>query len=371
MSFQVGDTIDVEIEKLTFNGGRGLARSEGFVVFVPFVLPGEKVKVQLTKVKKNFAESTLLKVIQASPLRVDPPCPVFQRCGGCSWQHIPYREQVRLKRKILDEMLKHFDSDISLQEFIPSKREYSYRNRIQLQSMNGSTYFRKRSGKHLVEFDQCLLADERINHFLQTNKQKWKNKQPERVEVALDLKGNVQEIRKEFKNEVRLFSQVNSDQNQVLIEKVLQHLADINPSEVFDLYCGSGNFSFPIQKKFKNTKITGVELSKTSIEIAKKQADSEPIRFVCASVESFLKNNTLSKNGIIIVDPPRTGLGSEVSKLLFTSDCHQIIYISCNPTTYFRDLRVAYDNNWKIKTISGLDMFPQTDHTEVFSVLTK
>lgn len=371
MDFKVNDTIEITIEKLTFNGGRGLSRVDGVVVFVPFVIPGEKVRVRITKVKKSFAEAELLEVLEASPDRISAPCPKFSLCGGCTWQHIPYQEQVKHKTQILTEIVSRLDPTLELDNFFSAPNEYNYRNRIQVQTKHKKTFFKKRKSNDLIDFKNCLLAEKPINEYLESHRESWSQKNLQRIEVALDTEGNVVEMSRQFKNKVRLFSQVNTLQNQKLIEEVLNLVESITPSKIYDLYCGAGNFTFPLQKKFKEVSIVGVDLSETNIAMAQETLTQPSPEFICESVEDYLLNHPLQGGSFVLVDPPRTGLEPKACEALFNSDADSIIYISCNPMTFTRDVTVALSKGYKLSYVAGLDMFPQTDHIEVISLLSK
>ena len=156
----------LKIEKLVPTG-YGLAKDNGFVHFVPFVLPLEDVEVSVTEQKKNFAFSKVENIISASPQRVAAKCEVFGKCGGCDWQHIPYFLQLEYKQSFVKETLsKFFDSKTFLSPILPSPNEFNYRNRIIVKKRNGRIGYFKKGSHDLVEIKNCPIAESSINNFL-------------------------------------------------------------------------------------------------------------------------------------------------------------------------------------------------------------
>lgn len=347
-NFEVNQTIELTIDKLSFNGGRGVARKEGFVFFVPFTLPGEKVLARISKVKKSYAEAECVEVIEKSPSRITPKCPAFGRCGGCSWQHIEYNEQVKIKKQLLSEYTGSVD------DFFASPAPWNYRSRIQLQVQKERWGYFGKNSHDFVEIDECFIADDSINFKI---KQKVKNKKLKRIELSAA-------------NATAGFSQVNSQVNQILIKKVVDIIASKNPQRILDLYCGAGNFTFPLKKALKSATITGVEGDRESIEKASTRAKSLnlDIHLHAKSCEKYLQ--TISNNinfDLILTDPPRTGMSPTVKEQINRLKPKWLLYISCNPSTLKRDLA---DLNYKIEYVAGFDMFPQTDHMETLCLLT-
>jgi 23S rRNA (uracil1939-C5)-methyltransferase len=140
--------MQVQIEKLTF-GGAGIGRAEGKVVFVRGGIPGEILRVKITKEKRQYTEAGIEEILRPSPERTLPPCPVFGRCGGCQWQHIAYPSQLKYKEKILKDTLERIGKlkDVKIEPIIPSPKEYGYRNRVTL-----STWVQK--GRHRIGYHE-------------------------------------------------------------------------------------------------------------------------------------------------------------------------------------------------------------------------
>jgi len=365
LNLQVGDEIQLEIEKITPNGGRGLSRYKGFVIFTPFVAPGDLVQVRLEKVKKSYAEAKLLRVLEASSDRIEPKCPYFGECGGCSLQMITNEKQRDVKQSFIEEMLLRLklDSKDVLKPIAYSSKELRYRNRIQLHQKGHKLGYFKKESHSFVAIEDCLIADEKLTNEFEILK---KNKKTNRFELALTQDGKVISRDKSSKNpKDLLFSQVNESVNQKLKTHLRETLDSIREAKksAFDLYAGAGNFTEVLIDYY--TDVTAVELSKASVSRAKEKF--KQVNFIASSVEKFLVNEQ-NKTDLILLDPPRQGLGEKVVSSLMNLRPKHIVYISCNPATLERDLRsllVEYD----LEHIKAFDMFPQTSHVESFVFL--
>jgi tRNA/tmRNA/rRNA uracil-C5-methylase (TrmA/RlmC/RlmD family) len=362
----VGDRVELTIEKLTPNGGRGLSRLNGFVIFTPFTVPGDRIRAKITKVKKSFAEAELDTVLEASKNRVEPPCPYFGDCGGCSLQMMDIKSQEKEKEKFVAEMLLRLNIDPlkTMKSLVSSPKPLRYRNRIQLhQKKNQIGFFRKESHS-LIPIDDCLIADEKLTEKFKDLKEENKNR---RFELALSAKNEVV-IRgnKNAKNPNMLFfSQVNEVVNQKILDHLKQHLSELGLKGhmALDLYAGSGNFTRVLVDFFDQ--VTAVELSRFSVDLAKKKFKN--VDFLCQSTESFLNKNT-KKYDFILLDPPRFGLAKESLVKLLNSEASYIFYISCNTATLERDLKTLIQG-YEAVEVRPFDMFPQTSHLEVCVLL--
>lgn len=365
----VGSTIELTIDKLSYNGGRGVGRHFNFVFFIPGTAPGDLIKAKITKLKKSFGEAQLLEIIKASEQRVDPKCPVFGKCGGCTWQHISYDEQLKQKSEILKFSLRNYwNKDIPV---TASEKQFGYRNRIQVHQKQNTVGFHARGSNKLIDIKECHIADPLINGGIEELK-KWVQKEKTRFEIAItrDLEVIVQE--EGGKNPHHLFSQVNTEMNEVLISRVLKLTAGLNlKGPILDLYAGNGNFSFPLQAKFKRP-IKAVELSKSSIKQGKSQVEElelTDIKFIESKVGHYLKGlPALAPESLIIIDPPRTGCEPLAISQILRLKPEALIYISCNLPMLSKDLKILTDT-YDIEHLSALDMFPQTEQMETICLL--
>lgn len=379
--FKVGDRFVMHIDRLSV-GGRGVGRKDGIVVFVDLVAPNEDVEVEITLVKKNLAEAKLIRVIEPSCYRIDPPCVHFKEgCGGCSWQHISYDGQLSAKKEMVAEALRKFSGfkEFSLADTVPSPLVFRYRNRIQVHKQsstdkNGNTStkvgFHARGSHRIVDIKDCLITEEPLVQKIDEIRQGKVH--GDRIQIYRNQQNQVL-VESADEQSSLAFSQVNSSQNPQLIQAVLEQVKKSStPSVVLDLYSGSGNFTFPLSALFPQAKVIGVELNSPAVqrgnELAKQNRKS--VRFERAKVEEFLKKwNPPGGQYIILIDPPRTGCDPAAIKILKDLKPTCLIYVSCHPVTLARDLRPFSDAGWSIEYAQPFDMFPQTDHVETVVTL--
>lgn len=360
----------LRIESLSYGGGRGVGRAaDGMVVFVPFAAPGDLVEVRILHKKKNFAEGEIVRILEASSHRQPAPCSVFGECGGCVWQHIEYGEQLVQKQSFIDRALKPYKDLI--EPIQPSPKPLFYRNRIQLHRKGDQIGFLKRGSNDLVPIEKCWIAEDALNKAIP---EVLMDKPFERRgELALTQEGKVTLREGEKDPEAVLFSQVNTLQNENLIRTVVEWAKELHNSlrftEVWDLYAGSGNLTFPLFEALK-LPCVGVELSQHSTEEGRRRLlRAHQIQFIASSVEDFLKSapkQTL-RNALIVLDPPREGLSKSIVEILTQSQPKGLILVGCHLMNFSRDLSRLSEGGFKIDKIRPLDMFPQTDHVEMIA----
>lgn len=383
MKISVGDILEIKIEKLVA-GGSGLSRYHGAVIFVPKSAPEDLLKVEITEAKKNFYFAKILKVIEPSPDRRTPPCPYFDDCGGCSWQHLTDESQLKFKHQLVQEIFSQFNPEMALPSFevFASPQNFRYRNRIQPKIQNSRIGFYGAGTHDLVEIADCLITEEKLMSAWPVFKKEMATKKIVlgRYELYLDENEKPRWYETSEEKDSLGFSQVNRFQNDQLIEKLLQWCDDFpnKPGRVLDLYAGSGNLSFPLSQAFKKAPVIAVEQHRGLALAARKKAEAQnlsPKKFevFCADVTQFLKRFQLNKDDLVILDPPRTGTDPLVMKALAGAGIPRFIYVSCHPVTLARDLKVFYDQAQllqrkpRIEKLLALDMFPQTNHIELLS----
>jgi 23S rRNA (uracil1939-C5)-methyltransferase len=385
-----GQRLNVHVDRLSV-GGRGVARHDKLVVFIPDAAPGDDLEIELTLVKSNYSEARILNILKRGPSRVQPPCPVADRCGGCNWQHVSYASQLIEKRGLVRESIRRFSGyDVSMEstvgEVVASPTEWRYRNRIQLHHRSGELGFFKRSSHEIVNIDDCLITETAITDRFSDLKRQFSSEAPGRFEVFITT-GQEVKTRGVANREAEggdgdefdgnAFSQVNTRQNENLISAVLDaatRAVDRNSAKpIFDFYSGNGNFTFPLAKTFVASPITAVELNRESCKFALEKASSEfpgrGVKIVESGVEGFLRTEPSLKNSLVLLDPPRTGCSTEVSQFVSQARPHTLIYVSCNPVTLGRDLKIYREAGFKLVSVQPFDMFPQTDHVETLAVL--
>ena len=376
-SFQ-SETLEVEIESLSF-GGDGVAKKDGLVYFVPFAAPGDFLKVKTTEKKKNFARAEILEILKPGPSRQKAPCPVYGKCGGCNWQHISYPEQLRQKQAIVKKQLGGFITDPKqLLEIVPSPSQFTYRNRIQLKFDGKKLGYYERQTHKVIGIERCEIAEKELNLALQKKSKALLSSGAEpnpKIELFLDIHNKVHESSEKEESDSVGFSQVNSGQNTNLVATTLEWMKAFSSNEVYDLYSGAGNFTFPILEAFPKAMVTAVELSEASVKLAHaqiKKANLSPkrIRFLLSDVSLFLKRQILGQGAIVLLDPPRVGCAPEVIDALAKQPIQRLFYISCNPASLSRDIeRLQRSAPWRLVRAQPFDMFPQTDHVEVLAEL--
>ncbi len=389
-----GDRLQVQVEKLAV-GGKGVARHEGLVIFVSDAAPEEKVEIELTFVKKNFAEARLLRVLSPSRFRITPPCPVAGICGGCSWQHVEYEEQLRQKRLLVAESLRKFSGQSfevdNVLPVIASPKPFRYRNRVQLHHSGPKLGYHRRGSHDIVDIEDCPITEEVLAQRIPILKKELAHLKAGRIEIAITTDGKIRERKSgkqdqadEPASEVTgpAFSQVNTEQNRNLIDFVLKAFVEEISKEtgketpggvqidIYDLYSGSGNFTFPLADQFPQARLIAAELNAEAVALGRERAERESskrartIEFHEADIETFLEGRSFSTRSFVLLDPPRAGCGLAVMEKLAEAQPEAIVYVSCHPVTLARDLKTLIEKGYEVLSVQPFDMFPQTDHIE-------
>jgi len=363
------EVIELTIDSLSYHGGRGVGRYEGIVVFVGGTVPEDVVRVRITNKKSRLWEAELVEIVAPSRFRRIPPCPVADRCGGCSWQQVEYAQQTVQKEKILKDSLRGLVKfgEWETSPFLAAPEEFFYRNRIQVHFRAGKSGFFAKRTRDLVAIEKCWIADERLN-------QKLKEVHAvdgAKVEIALSENGEVLTMAGERDPEAALFAQVNQAQNEKLKQRMIEFIS-IQPDWIMDLYAGSGNLTFPLARRFPSKTMTAIELSRAAVKRGQDASGDLPgLRWEAADVGEGLKRmKKQNGRGLVVLDPPRTGLSQQVCDELLRHSPQQIVYVSCNPSTFARDAeKLVKNGRYRLEKLQGLDMFPQTEHVELIASL--
>ena len=379
------DTIEITIDSLSY-GGAGVGRVEGIVYFVPFSCPGDRLEVRITEKEKRYRRAEIVRIIEASPERVEPPCPYAGICGGCQWQHVSYRLQIESKtRELVSALKKAGISEDRIPEIscVPSPKEFGYRRtarfKTEVNPETGITEkgFYRENSRELVKIERCLLLDDRLNEVFGDIDADRKGLAG--FDLFLDESGEVTPFyRFSEKEQGADFFQVNSGVNALMTEFIEETAGRLPEGfRLLDLYCGDGNLS--LRFTGRASEITGWDYSKTAVErgnaLAEKaaaQGSSCRIRYHAADVVRSWKHIAAAakKTDIIILDPPRRGL-RKLAQRTAALGAPLLIYISCSPPALARDLRTFTDNGYRIEDIKAFDMFPQTYHLETAAVLVR
>ena len=368
MSLKIGDRISLTVHDIAF-GGEGVGRVDDFVVFVPFVLLGEIIEVEITEVKKSFARAKLLRVEKASPERAAPECRYFGKCGGCQYQHIDYATQLRIKHKQIADLFERVGkiSSDKIAPVIPCPQPYGYRNRIMIRSQWNKPEQKLnigfvRADCGLVEdIEECKIAEPALNEQIQHVR---KNPPPKGgIKVVLRVQLENWEVPPDsfFQNNFFLLPKLVETVHDFLRASGVKHLAD--------LYCGVGFFGIEMAGAVES--FVGVEYHRRAIQAARKNAAVRNIsngEFMAAKVEDVLPElfrKILLEKTAVVLDPPRKGCQPQTLDLLRETRPAQVIYVSCHPATMARDLNILCAGGvFELTRVQPLDMFPQTQHVE-------
>lgn len=333
------------------------------MVFVPFSAPGDRLRVTVTNIHKNYVEARIDEVLTKSEARREPLCPVFGTCGGCRLQHILYEEQLRQKEEFLRFYLKDVLASDAEIKIVAAPAEYRYRNRIQLHKKGDSVGYFAEGTHNLVAINDCPIANEQVRDGI---RELEKNAADGKYELVFQSAGPTI---KNLSKETIEFSQVNTAQNVNLKQEVMLGLIDHEFRYIYDLYCGSGNFSFQLARAFPKAQIVGVEANDLAIGRALEayqQLKSQKLanmHFYSDDVAKFIKNVEPTPSAMVLVNPPRAGLQNSVLQHILRLKPNKLVYVSCNLATLARDLtKLAVQ--YKVDRVSAVDMFPQTEYIE-------
>lgn len=452
---------EVVVEMIGMNhDGEGVGRAEGYTLFVPGALPGEAAKVKVLKTKKQYGYAKLLELLEPSVDRVDSPCAIYDKCGGCQLQHLSYEAQLTWKRQHVIDALERIGklhvaggsgAAASSQETTPvtilptlgMAEPWRYRNKAQVPvgEVNGEFIggFYARGSHRIVDMEQCLIQHESNDEMVRTVKDiarrlgistydeetgrgllrhvvvrvgfrtdeimivlvtnskdipqesEWiasiRRELPQVVsicqnintrqtnvifgeitrvlwgrEVIYDYIGDVK-----FAISARSFFQVNPVQTEVLYGKTVEYAGLTGQETVIDAYCGIGTISLFLAQHAK--RVYGVEIVKEAIEDARVNAElngMSHVTFEVGASEDVIpawKEQGITAD-VIVVDPPRKGCDPCLLDTILEMKPQRVVYVSCNPATLARDLRVLEDGGYTTVEVTPVDMFPHTTHVE-------
>jgi len=410
--FPRGTEIELEITTLT-NMGQGLGRvvlpdgddtgrppldgGRGWVVLVPFALPGERVRVKVWRNQRNFSEADLLAVLQASPHRIAAPCPLFTRCGGCQYQNLAYPEQLAWKQRQVAELLQHMARiDFPVNPVIASPREYGYRSKITphfARPRGGHPVpigFLRLGSRHQIEdVERCLLATDGINNALTAERARVQARAAAghyQAGATLLLRDAVDGVTTdatavirervdglELKFPAGEFFQNNPFILDAFVRHVRERAAADGARCLVDAYCGSGLFALTAARAFE--RVIGVEVSEPSIKWARENATGNQLRnctFVAGDAAAiFAQVDFAPAETAVVIDPPRKGSDASFLTQLVNFGPRTVVYVSCNPATQMRDLTSLVAAGYALRDVQPFDLFPQTKHLECVITLVR
>lgn len=397
---------EVEIEKQDYFGN-GIVRINDCVVFVEKAVKGDLVLIEITKHKKKFALAKIIKIIKKSEDRVGNICKYSNECGGCSLIHIAYDKQLEYKCEKLKELLtREFGNNIDFSKIESNYSCIEYRNKITLHFEKEELGLYEEKSNKLVPIDKCTLVNPSINDAIKELKKLIKEeennitnavvKTSSNGELLMSLTGkiNKEEFISKFPNDSiylndelihgtgtiteelcgykfeisnKSFFQINKDMAEVLYKIVLEKTKKLDVKTALDLYCGTGTLTLILGKYLK--KVTGIEKEKDAVINAnenKKLNNITNVSFIEGLVEDHL-HEFESNIDLVVVDPPRGGMAKKATENIKRIRPKYIIYVSCNPITLVRDLKLL--DEYELKEVNPIDMFPNTYHVECVSLL--
>ncbi len=392
-------SIELDITDLAY-GGDGVGHTDGRACFVPFTLPGERVRVHLTQETKRYARAEIVEVLTRSPERIKPPCPHFRACGGCRYQHLNYAAQIRWKQKQVSEILARIGGFRAppLEPMIPSPHPYGYRNKITLHGP-GQPAFLALNDRRSIPIAHCPLATEPINAILR--------EQLQRTLAEGDcLVGEHLVIRSNQAGEARWFTECDGRRTAfdgkpgTLTEKVLDQSYDyplnsffqVNPevlnqilatagmrfetfgcSTLVDAYCGVGVFVLALARRHQRG--IGIEVDGEAIAAARTNAtrqEAHHVTFLQGRAEACLERvlrDSPADHTCLVLDPPRAGCSAPVLRAVTRHRPRHLLYLSCVPPILTRDLKQLEQSGYRLVRVQPFDMFPQTAHIECLAEL--
>ena len=378
----VGQQVTVDIEKIA-HGGHCVARFEGQVIFVRYAIPGERAVVEVTSVNSKMARGDAIAIVSASSHRVTPPCQYAKPggCGGCDFQHIDLKHQRILKSEVIVEQFSRLgglDVQCEVRGVEPSDGLH-WRTRMDFAIGDSDRIglFANRSNE-VVEIADCAIADTAME-LATLAKRRWNG--ADRIEVApastgqvsvsragRSISGPTQLVEKvagfTYQISPQSFWQAHKSAPATLIAEVMANL-DLQSGEVAcDLYGGVGLFTAPMAAAIgAKGKVHLIESDRKAISDAQKIFKGVGnVEIHPGTVETRLPK--IPDPDVILLDPPRTGAGEEVVTVMTRTHPRAIVYVSCDPASLARDAKLLLAMGYRMDSLVGFDLFPQTQHVE-------
>lgn len=443
------DRQTVYIEDLTHDGN-GVAKIDGYPLFIQGALPGETAEIHVMKTLKNYGFAKVVNILEKSPDRVEAPCVYFSQCGGCQLQHLSYEGQLKWKQNMVANVMKRLGKiDAPVHPVKGMEEPWHYRNKSQIpfaQNESGQMVagFYKTKSHSIVDMERCLIQtgeadvvmadlkreleilglrpyDEKSHQGMLRHVVVRKGRATGEVMVVLVTKSKkfpqasaviekiralipnvtsiVQNVNGEktnvifgndtftlwgkdtiedtignvrFEISARSFYQVNPVQTEVLYKQALDYAQLTGNERVIDAYCGIGSISLFLAQKAGH--VMGVEIVEQAIEDAKRNAALNGFTntyFEAGPAEEVIPRwyKEGKEADVLVVDPPRKGCDEVLLSTIIEQKPKRVVYVSCNPATLARDLRILEDGGYKTQEVQPVDMFPHTTHCEAVAWL--
>jgi 23S rRNA (uracil1939-C5)-methyltransferase len=405
----MNDIFEVRVDSLVY-GGEAIGRlADGRTVFFPFAIPGEMVRLRLIEEKTRYARAELVEVLDPSPKRILARCCHFTHCGGCHYQHLNYPDQLEVKSAILTEQLERIGGlkIIPQVEIVAAPEPWVYRNHVQFHlTREGKLGFQKAHSNQTFPIRECHLPETSINRLwpqidiepipglerislrsgideelmliLESSDPQPLDFSVENLAISVVQKSPLgglvlagrdhifMEVSgRKFQVSSTSFFQVNTLQANTMVEHIMAFPPLIDAMKIVDVYCGVGLFSAFLASKGKQ--LVGIELSPEACDDFTTNLDEfDDVSLYEDSAENVLCSINFNPD-VIIMDPPREGLGRKTVDGILSQGAVHLVYISCDPATLARDARSLASGGYTLVKITLFDMFPQTYHLESVS----
>ena len=372
--------------------GHGVGRDQGWVIMVPFTVPGERIRARIFRNHSQHSEADCVEVIEASEERQEPGCEWFGECGGCQYQHMNYSAQLSWKRKQVEDIMQRIGGlDAPVKATIASPKAWAYRTKLtpHYPKPRDSSFpigFMRAGRKSIVDIPKCPIASPAINDALPEKRRRLREELAGRKKRGGTLllrdtqEGVVDDPNAVVSTSIAgLYFQFPAGEFFQNNPTILPHLLDYVRGEaagdgiefMVDAYCGTGTFAIAGSSAFRE--ITGIEISQNSVRWAKANAainQLENIRFLVGAAESLFEDlDYPPKRTAMVIDPPRKGCDKEFIQQLTTFAPARIVYVSCSPDTQARDLAHLKGAGYEVSHHQPFDLFPQTRHIENVTTL--
>ncbi len=389
------DPIECVIEGLAA-GGDGVARMpDGRTLFVPLAAPGDRLRVEVTELRRRHARARILELLEPGPDRVTPRCDVFGECGGCTWQHLDYAAQLRAKAVILGDALERIGrlrrpDPLTIH---PSPAAYGYRLRARPILEAGRVGYRRRRSRELCAAETCPVLEPGLaTAWTRLEREAADGVEGER-EILLGSDGRLQIHDPSSRSPRRgepawlevdgrrlrvspgVFAQANRGLLSTLVRSVRTAVIAgeaVRDGLLLELHAGAGLLTLACAPHFLRVVAVEIDeraardlafnLEETGITHAEVRAEDS------ATASAHLAGND-DRPDVVLLDPPRTGLEPGVVPALASLAAPRVVYLSCDPATLARDIALLCDEGYALTSVEGFDLFPQTPHVEALAVL--